>query len=537
MKRYIWIIAVLLGGMLASCSTEEIKSQENADPVNNVITLIAGAESNDTKAAISDALAFTWTAGDQIAIHTTAGYKNTSALASGGSKSATFTVDLGGGTRQNYAIYPASAAVAGHATTGDLQVHYADTYTYNSNADFSPMVMIAKGNVPDADLSFKHVGALVRMTVNNIPPSATKVTFTFGYAVTGDFAVSNPDTETPTVSTTASASNNVVTFNLPAHAGVWWDNKVFNIPVPNGVTGSITVAAYNGSTKIYEMSRPDLPALIRAKGTKKIASLPAFSVSGSKRVIIAPSNLQATTTDSWANYSFSFMEYPYSTFETNGTNAISTDYADKNTVSLFGWGTSGWNNGGSGYGSKYLPYNTDGNQEDYGPVGVNNLTDTYAQGDWGVNAGSIGGFNTWRTPSYVEWQYLSQGRSGDCRWSCVELSVSQNSMNGVFFFPDGWDTGLNGSNMISEAGKHSVNSDEYGRMIAAGAVFLPMAGTRSKRDIVDVNTYCYYWSSTGYNSELAQMMTLHSNNNPAISFSGYLSRRGGACVRLIREIN
>ena len=538
MKQMTWIITTLLVGILAGCNTEEPFMDELVT-TSHIVTITAGSEDNATKAAISDALAFTWTTGDQIAVHTTDGYKTSSALTSGDSPSATFTVDLGEGTRQNYAVYPASAALASYATAENLRVHYADTYSYNSNADFSPMVMIAKGNAPGTNLSFKHVGALVRMTVNNIPPEATKLTFTFQYKVTGDFPVSNPDTDAPDVTTTTSESDNVVTFHLPDHAGTWWDGKVFNIPVPCQVMGTVVCAAFKGSDKLLE-GTCTIPNMTRAKGTKKTIYLPVFSVSDTKKVTIAKSNLQATTSNNWSTYSFSFMEYPWSIVET--TN-VSADYSGSTAVGLFGWATSGYN-------SKN-PNMTSTTDSEYGPnISSGEWTVDSNDWDWGYH-NSIGGYSNhiWRVLTSSEWLYLfgmtaNNTDNGTITSRYLKYGrATVAGVEGIVIVPDDFiDPRTNGGSGSFTGGTGSAftsniytSGTDWNAMAAAGAVFLPIANVRNGT-ILEIIPAGLYWSSTAMMGNNANHLVFSSSGIFPNMTTNRNKRYYGKSVRLVRDL-
>ena len=134
---------------------------------------------------------------------------------------------------------------------------------------------------------------------------------------------------------------------------------------------------------IYNITRNAIPGALVGK----------FSVSSTDKVYFSKGNLQYTkSTGIW-----SFMDHQYSTVETTD-QAIGDDYASQDVVSLFGWGTSGWNNGNT----YYQPYNTayvssSGSSKGYGYGPKNgstytyDLTGTYANADWGHNAISNGG--------------------------------------------------------------------------------------------------------------------------------------------------
>lgn len=120
-----------------------------------------------------------------------------------------------------------------------------------------------------------------------------------------------------------------------------------------------------------------------------------------RKVYFSQANLQYTkSTGKW-----SFMDQQYTTVETNGMT-IGTDYANQNVVSLFGWGTSGWNNDPTcvNYQPYKTAYSTNGpadNRFQYGPSGTNVVgtsnhataenwfkqvgeTRPYERYDWGV---------------------------------------------------------------------------------------------------------------------------------------------------------
>jgi hypothetical protein len=121
---------------------------------------------------------------------------------------------------------------------------------------------------------------------------------------------------------------------------------------------------------------------------------------------------------------FSFMEHQYSTVETTDQD-VGDDYANQNIVSLFGWGTSGWDNG---------------NTYTY------SLTDTYANADWGVynkqsNQNKIegGGNHAWRVLTSEEWDYLFSHRLTTSKllkffkFFCIILQIVLKIIKTAFF--------------------------------------------------------------------------------------------------------
>ena len=149
-------------------------------------------------------------------------------------------------------------------------------------------------------------------------------------------------------------------------------------------------------------------------------------------------------------------------------------------MDLFGWGTSGWDNGNE----YYRPYDFASyvyNCASYGPPGNFDLTGDYAEADWGVhNTISNGGSRQWRTPTVEELVYLLTERetpSGMLFASAVVAGVS-----GIIVLPDNWEAStypLNVVNMHCDYKVNTITGREWLEILEpAGAVFLPAGGTR-----------------------------------------------------------
>lgn len=229
-----------------------------------------------------------------------------------------------------------------------------------------------------------------------------------------------------------------------------------------------------------------------------------YSVSATQKVRFSKGNLQYnTTTSEW-----SFMANQYNIVEQANQN-VGTDYANWSVVSLFGWGTG--NN----------PTCTSGNFSNFD--------------EWGNNA-IVNGGNTpnsgWRTPTSDEWHYLftSSDRSNK-RF----LKATILGHKGVILFPDSYDgTELTGSYSYNTSGFQSVDNDDWVKMEAVGAAFLPAAGMRNGTNCTvvngDVGKDGAYWSST-YQREVWFNKGDDLNDQFA---TGNLN--WGQSVRLVRDV-
>ena len=265
-----------------------------------------------------------------------------------------------------------------------------------------------------------------------------------------------------------------------------------------------------------------------------------FSVSETKQVYFSQGNLQYQA----ENNIFRFAPHQYNYIGEANSN-ISINYSG--WIDLFGWGTSGWNNGNV----YYQPYDndntyTESNCYGYGPTDGTNynfsLTGEYANADWGIyNAITNGGnqINQWRVLTNDEWRYLSYTRQ-DAALKKGMATVA--SVKGIIILPDEWilPEGLSFSNITNYSSSVNVYSlSEWGLMEEAGAVFLPAAGLRSGTQINNAGSNGHYWSSIcqglayGYTVYIAPPAGGFNHN----LVGDYRRRDLGCSVRLVQDYN
>ena len=200
-----------------------------------------------------------------------------------------------------------------------------------------------------------------------------------------------------------------------------------------------------------------------------------FSVSATKQVYFSQGNLQyQASTKTWR-----FAEHQYD-YVGSDNRSISSTYSG--WIDLFGWGT----------GSN--PTLSSTSFEDYG---------TFV--DWGCNAISNGGntANRWRTLTKSEWYYLFNKRTGALS---KRGTGNINGVGGLIILPDSWTLPSEcsfTSGFCSPSGDNypdwthnSYTLAQWAQMEAAGAVFLPAAGSRFGTYVANVGYSGYYWSST-----------------------------------------
>lgn len=269
-----------------------------------------------------------------------------------------------------------------------------------------------------------------------------------------------------------------------------------------------------------------------------------FSVSPTKKVAFAGGNLMYTkSTGKWK-----IMDHQYDMVETQSQN-VGTDYASQNVVSLFGWGTSGWEGAGSPARVAYLPYATSSTVSNYGVANPRSssesLTGANVNADWGVfNSGDLGA--GWRTLTNAEWGYLFNSRTpgnsvngvSNARYTEATINTDGTAVNGIILFPD--DAVMTsvsgvtwGSINSSSAWGTKCTSAGWTALETAGCVFLPAAGGRDGTSVNDVGSYGKYWSSSAYSATEAHRLFFYSGHvNPQYN----LDRHNGYSVRLVQEL-
>ena len=274
----------------------------------------------------------------------------------------------------------------------------------------------------------------------------------------------------------------------------------------------------------------------------------AFSVSDDKQVYFSQGNLQyQASTGIWRFAENQFDYIGAGDGVDGGTRLYGNVYFGEKMCSnkrisstydglidLFGWGTSGWSGSGA---KEYQPYSISTTDSDYGPSGAVNLTDAYANADWGVyNAISNGGNRAglWRTLTDREWQYLISYRT-DAANKVAAATV--NGVQGTIYLPDNW-TLPNGMSFTSGFERtYEVNvytKSDWTVMEQNGAVFLPITMERNE-DYLYLNSsnMGYYWTSSTLYAASAFYVSCFIQFSPKIETN---RRHSGFAVRLVADV-
>ena len=291
-----YILAALAGAaLLLGCSRIEKEAMEPA----NLTARIAEEVPATRTSYDSFEGKFLWNEGDEIAVHIADGtangrYETFKVLPNDPAETASVAISTTSTmTRNAYAVYPASAAVASAYGSPTLKVSLPATYDISDivagtsaikTSDFSPCPMVAINDpavAPD-ELDFYHVGSLLRITLKGVSPTTRKVRVTFDEYATGTFAVATPSAvpsasvEGPKITTPdADGRGKAVTFTL-AETSIGADlaagNIVLNVPVPCVTFNSVTVETLDAvgdteATKTFD----EKPLVFNRHHGKKLA--------------------------------------------------------------------------------------------------------------------------------------------------------------------------------------------------------------------------------------------------------------------------
>lgn len=313
--------------------------------------LHATAENNGTKADVSDAGIFTWTAGDAISVYKEGSLSTYTATSS--ESASDFTLSTGSAIdAPSVAVYP--AAIANETWAFDMpdavMLRLPSSYTIEegATAGTAGMPMLAKGNGTN-NLSFKHLGGMLKLNLSTVPTSVVKFVASFpGARVNGDYCCFT-DEETPMlyVEEGYSPVETSITFTYASSRTAADDNVILYIPLPAGDYKGVTVDMLDASDQVIARF---------SRGAFKIQRKKLFYISAANKTFglgdnvqdaasfLSGSTITLPNTDESIALDFSNIENNAGTltFEYGGANRpktvyiISPDAQNKDQVTLAG---------------------------------------------------------------------------------------------------------------------------------------------------------------------------------------------------------
>ena len=239
MKRIVLFITALL--LFAGCAKEQLVEERSyTGPVTVVSATFESLSNGATKAAVTDAGAFTWQNGDKAAFTASTGAAYFTGKNSSSTATASFAItDAPTFSSTSFAFYPSDLTTG--QSTSSLAVKVPATREWVK--DQTNVAMYGAKVENKSSFNFTHMGGLVRVRVNNVPTNARKFVFkTSGYKINGDFTAKNVsnynviETATSTIEseqtytltwTTAPTEENTMDFYIPLPVGTYSSGFAF----------------------------------------------------------------------------------------------------------------------------------------------------------------------------------------------------------------------------------------------------------------------------------------------------------------------
>ena len=516
--RLFSVVALAMAGLLSSsCAVEESESPKGS--------IRAVMEGEQTKTSVTDVGSFTWSAGDEVWLHTTSG-SVVGTLSSGeGTAFASFAYDTFIGELTGRAIYPYNS---GHSMSGDELVFvFPASYDLGSNYTNTNAAMygVKAGNA----IRFTHLGGVMRFKFKNVPAGTDKFQITLDKKINGTFTA-DLTADLPMVETVASddVSGKTVTLNFDPLTSV--SDICLYIPLPVGTYNSLNLDIWAGNESVWTYSNDVTNTVNR----KTLLLMPTVTIGG--EIGGETDNDEPEMGDSG-----------------EGCEPQEGDYVDEYGINHgpgIQIGEIVWAPVNCGYKaptaeSKGYPYGKlyqwgrkygQGYSEDYDESVPQIVTGPIRSIDVAQSIEKEDVFYTSSNEAYNDWLY--EGESGI--WNAGSESSPEKSQYDPC--PDNWRLPTE-SEMNSLSSVSLVWKDEYDGMSGflfegideQSALFLPAAGYRSvSGSQYSRGKYGRYWSSFPSNSFYSTYF--HMSNSTFTAYSNQY-RAIGCSVRCIQVID
>lgn len=470
-------------------------------------------------------------------------------------------------------IYPATAA---DGTTGNVLSNLLESAQVGTLADIA-----SKYDVRKTAAKFQVDGSGASL---NGPVSLTNQFAIFKFTVRGT------DGSTPIEVNPLVITINAVDYTItPASA-----TDVLYVALPAIDAKAVSFTATDGGSVKYYCSKPSVTFSAGAyyKSTLKMSSqlglTGQFSVSSTKKVTFSQGNLQwfygenihktaaaaVNSVNSGTHYNGGVFTFADNQWDICGSNNAGynrskgqiashiNDYTNSKRIDLFSYASSGYRSAGN---YVYQPFFANNDEYWSYTLGLDEADIAGTNSDWGIfnailNGGDVP--NMWRTLSQPEWAYLINERT-DATSKRGFATVA--GVRGVILLPDSWTKPGSAPEFVavtnlvttdnsdkptyayasSHWGDNTYDAAGWADMEAAGAVFLPAAGTLDPANnsvkyynVGDGNAGVSYWTTSWRTSNrYAHAFDLGTADGQYSNWRfDQSSRPFGRAVRLVRDV-
>ena len=229
--------------LLMNACVAEVSHQE-------LETLKAVIENDNTKTTVTDLGLLTWSQGDKVWVHTTSGHALGTLYRGAGSTTAEFACGQFEGEMTGYAVYPYSSqhSIANKVLTVDMPA----VYDLGDNTDNTNAVLFAVRS--DEKYVFTHMAGVMRFEFKNAPVGTCQFKITLDKKISGTFDA-DMTKEYPVVEALAVQSENdkSITFNFNPLESVK-DIRIY-VPLPVGTYGTLNLELNDAQNTIWSYSK------------------------------------------------------------------------------------------------------------------------------------------------------------------------------------------------------------------------------------------------------------------------------------------
>ena len=263
MKFRFYLIFALAGLLLSSCAVEELHTEGGF--------IIAEMETDQTRTAVTDEGAFTWSSGDQVWLHTTAeGVVGT--LSSGaGTSSAKFAYGGFVGEMTGKAVYPYND---GHSISGEV-LDFVLPASYNLGSQLTNTNAAMYGVNVGGTIKFNHLAGVMRFKFKDVPAGVNKFTITLDKKINGTFSA-DLTADYPVIETSAASAASEKTITLNFNALTEKSDISLYVPLPIGTYNSLELGIYDDDQEVWTYSK----AVTNTVGWKSLKLMPVVTIGG-----------------------------------------------------------------------------------------------------------------------------------------------------------------------------------------------------------------------------------------------------------------
>ena len=308
MKLRFFSIFVLAGLLLSSCAVEEVPVTEH--------TILAVMEGDQTRTTVTDEGIFTWSAGDQVWLHTTSGSVVGTLSSGAGTSSAEFTYGGFVGEMTGKAVYPYND---GHSISGEV-LNFVLPASYDLGSSLTNTNAAMYGVNVGGTIKFNHLAGVMRFKFKDVPAGVNKFTITLDKKINGTFAADlTADYPVIETSATSTASEKTITLNFNALT-TKSDISVY-VPLPIGTYNSLELGLYADGQAVWTYSK----SVTNTVNRKSLKLMPVVTLGGSVGGDIEGGVADLSANGTANSYIVSSAgSYKFSTVKGNSSTSVGT---------------------------------------------------------------------------------------------------------------------------------------------------------------------------------------------------------------------